>query len=415
MTSTKLSARRNIIWSSLGSIVDLGCQWLITILIVRLSSSYEASGIYSLATAIYGIFHPIAQYRMYTFHLSDIKREYSAGEYLAFNFITCGIALFGCLIYSFATAPSEHLLSIVLYSTYRLVKVTIDVLHAEDQRNERMDYIGISLAAQGALSVVVFIALFSITQNLNIALIFMTLAVAAVGLYYDAPKTAIFDSLTIAIKWDKARHLLLFCLPIVAASLACSINPAIPKQYLLVSQGEESLGVYAAISAPVAIIQMGVNYVYYPLLGYFAQYWNDKLRGNFYKLLFKVTSIMICVGVFCSLGMAMFGGTLLSVILGPSIVEYLDLIFPMIACSLATAYMWFINDLLVSIRMFKWTTIGSLFSLFPTLLLTKPLVDSYGMNGVSLVLLASCTCAIATMLFAIGATQFRAKRSYRAD
>lgn len=413
MTNKKLSARQNILWSSFGSIVDLGCQWLITVLIVRLSSSFEAAGIYSLATAIYGIFHPIAQYRMYTFHLSDVKREYSGGEYLAFNLITCGIAFLGCIVYSVATAPLDYLLPIALYCTYRLAKVTVDVLHAEDQRNERMDYIGISLAAQGVLSVVAFALLFTVTQNLNITLVFMTVSIIAVGLLFDAPKTAVFANLSIAIEWKRARHLLVYCFPIVAASLACSLNPAIPRQYLLVSQGEESLGIYAAIAAPVAIIQMGINYVYYPLLGYFAQYWDNKETGKFYKLLFKVTALMVFVGAFCSIAMSQFGGPLLSVILGQAVIEHLNLINPMIVCSLATAYMWFINDLLVSMRMFKWTTIGSIISLAPTIFLTKPLVDSFEMNGVSLTLLASCLSAIGTMLFAIIAVQIHIRHSHK--
>lgn len=407
MTRRKLSAKQNILWSSFGSIVDLGCQWLITVLIVRLSSSFEAAGVYSLATAVYGVFHPVAQYKMYTFHLSDVKYEYHAGEYLAFNIITCSIALVGCIVYSVATAPLNYLAPIILYCLFRIAKVTIDVLHAEDQRNERMDYIGKSLALQGIFSVASFSFFFSLTKNLCLTLAFMTLSIIAVGILFDRPRTAMFDSLSISINPKKARHLLLYCLPIVLASLACSLNPAIPRQYLLSSQGEEALGIYAAVAAPVAIIQMGVNYVYYPLLGYFAQYWECGDREAFYKLLLKVTGLMLAAGLICTFAMRFFGGFVLTVILGSKILNYIDLINPMIACSLATAYMWFINDLMVSMRLFKWTTIGSLLSLAPTILLTKPLVDVFNMNGVSYSLLASCMTSICVMLSMLAYRQIK--------
>ena len=39
-----LSIKQNMLWNSFGSITYLACQWLITILVVRLSSGYEAAG-----------------------------------------------------------------------------------------------------------------------------------------------------------------------------------------------------------------------------------------------------------------------------------------------------------------------------------------------------------------------------------
>ena len=59
-----LSIRANMAWNAIGSIVNLGCQWLISILVVRLSTGFDDAGLYSLAVAIFGVFSPISQYRI---------------------------------------------------------------------------------------------------------------------------------------------------------------------------------------------------------------------------------------------------------------------------------------------------------------------------------------------------------------
>ena len=46
-----LPYRKNMLWNSAGSIVYLGCQWLITVLVVRLTVGYDAAGLLSLLAA----------------------------------------------------------------------------------------------------------------------------------------------------------------------------------------------------------------------------------------------------------------------------------------------------------------------------------------------------------------------------
>ena len=44
----QLSVKANMLWNSIGSMTYLACQWLITIVVVRLSSGYEDAGLLSL-------------------------------------------------------------------------------------------------------------------------------------------------------------------------------------------------------------------------------------------------------------------------------------------------------------------------------------------------------------------------------
>ena len=152
-----LSTKQNMLWNSFGSITYLACQWLITIWLFASQADTKLQALFSLAMSVYNIFAPFAIYRMYTYQVSDVKRENTVGEYFAFRIITSSAALVCCLVYAALTCPGSALLAIALYAIFKIVGLLIDVLHGLDQVNKRMDYIGKSLVIQGVLTLAAFL------------------------------------------------------------------------------------------------------------------------------------------------------------------------------------------------------------------------------------------------------------------
>ncbi len=222
-----------MLWNSFGSIVNLACQWLITILIVRLGSGYEASGVFSLAMSIYNIFAPIAQYRMYTYQVSDVENENTTGEYLAFRFFTCGVALALCTGYSLFTCESEAIAAILLYAVYKSISLVVDIGALGDQRHHRMDYIGKSLSLGGSISCCLYHS-------------FLLKRIARGGdscndrcrgprwcclrFAKDPNNSAHWPQ---SISFEKCLRLALRCLPIVLASIAAASASSIARQCLV--------------------------------------------------------------------------------------------------------------------------------------------------------------------------------------
>lgn len=96
----QLSVKANMLWNSLGSMTYLACQWLITIVVVRLSSGYEDAGLLSLAMSVVGIFGTFANYKMGTYQISDISRENTLGEYMGFRCLTLAGSFVACMAYA---------------------------------------------------------------------------------------------------------------------------------------------------------------------------------------------------------------------------------------------------------------------------------------------------------------------------
>ena len=383
MSDNALSLKQNMLWNSAGSIVYLACQWLLTVVVVRLSPDYSAAGLLSLAMSIGNIFTPFAIYKMRTIQVSDVKHKYSAGQYMAFRFLTVFLAFAGCMIYAAFTCQPGALLSIAIYIAYKAVDIIIDVMHGVDQQHMRMDYIGKSQILRGLLTLVSFTACMAFTSNLELSLCSTIAATLPVAIFYDRPKARQFESLAPQVNVRVFGHLLITCLPAVIAAIMCSAVLTIPRQYLSAMFGDEFLGIYASVASPVVIVQMGATYLYTPLLGEFSNLFSDKNRKGFISLLVKVSFGIVLIALICELAFTFFGEWGLVLLYGDSIRPYSYLLQPMIICTIITAFLWFLSDLLIVQRDFKGNFIGNALSFVCTIPATCILVNRFDMNGVS--------------------------------
>lgn len=389
-----LSLKQNMLWNSSGSLFYLVCQWLITVLVVRLSEGFDSAGLLSLATSVVGTFGTFANYKIGTYQLSDIHHENSLAEYLAFRCITLGVAFVACLFYSFFTCPPYSVITIVLYYMYKGVGLIIDILHGTDQQHRRMDFTGKSFILQGVLSITSFVAVFSLTQSLNASIVAMTVLVLGVLFFYDCPRTGQFEPLGLSINHRKALHLLKTSLPAVIASVAASAIFTIPKQYLLSTSGDAALGVYSSIAAPALVVQMGAQYLYGPLLDIFPKRFFGGRMSEFRHLLTRTALSIIAVAAICSIGVIFIGEPLLVLVFGEPIRPHVYLFQPVLLSTTLTAFLWFFGDLLITVRDFRANFLGNILALVAVVPLSIVCVNLWGMNGVSFAGAGACLIGV---------------------
>lgn len=392
----RLSVRENMIWNSVGSLLYSGCQWLITVLVVRLSPDYDAAGVLALAMAISNVFAPIALYKIRAYQVSDVHEETSSGEYVGFRFVTIGIALVGVMAYAALTCASNALPCIFLYLVFRSIDSFIDVLHGIDQQHYRMDYCGWSMGVRGVLFVVSFSLVLALTGSLELAVLSMSIVTLPI-VFYDLSRAARLSSVRPVFSREKIIQLLIRCLPAVVGMAVCNLVVTFARQYLGMSQGESALGIYASICTPIVLIQACSNYVYAPLLGVFAERLDRGDTASFRQLFARV--ILAFVVIFAG-GAALFffaGDWFLQTVFGEGIVPYGYLMYAGILSSAVTACIAFLSDLLVSMRQMRWNLIGNLVACVVSVPATILLVDGFGMNGTSLSISLSYAVGVAIM------------------
>lgn len=392
-----LSAKKNMIWNSAGSLTYFGCQWLTTIVVVRLSGGFTDAGILALVMSIYNIFQPFAVYRMYTYQVSDIRRENSTGEYLAFRSLTCFLAFSACFVYAAATCSFEVFVAVVLYCTYKAISLLIEVLHGYEQLESRMDYMGKSMALQGVLSLVAFSGVLMLQGGIHLAIASMVVTNLLVAIVYDLPRYLSFEKMHFGISARKVKYLFKHCLPIVLSSVAFSAAMSIPRQYLSIAWSDDFLGIYASIAAPAVIVQMGATYIYNPLLSTFARYYQQNVIKKFVSLLFKTIVGIVILSTFSTVVLWLAFPWVFGLIFGEKILSYGYLLIPVMGVTTLTAFVWFMSDLLVAVRAFRGSLMGNLVAFVVALPATYLCVNAWDMNGVSFAGICSCLAGAIVM------------------
>lgn len=408
MSNDTLSIQKNMLWNTVGSLVFLGCQWLTTILVVRLSSGYDAAGSLAVAMAVSNIFAPIALYKVRSFQVSDIEGEFSSGEYIAFRVVSIAAALVISIPYMLLTcAPADYAV-VIAYLLFRVGEVFIDVLHGVDQRSLRMDYCGKSMALRGVLFLVAFAVALAATNSLLVAVIAMALCTYPVVLL-DWRWAAQFESLTPQVNVAHMASLAKQCFPAVVGMVCSYAVTTLARQYLGMVQGNEMLGIYASVCTPVLIIQAGASYMYAPLLGPFARAFTEGNFSRFTSLLGRVCLGIVGISVVGAVGFFFLGEPFLSLVFGPEIVPYTYLLYAALVCTSFTAFISFLNDLMIVMREMRGNMVGNVCALAATVPFTMVAVAWWGMNGVSIAISAAYAVGIAIMLVVV-ARRLRTQR-----
>ncbi|MCH4020924.1 MAG: lipopolysaccharide biosynthesis protein [Erysipelotrichaceae bacterium] len=400
---------KNIAWNTFGSVFYSACQWLITVLVVHLSS-YESAGYLSLAMTTSSSFSAISLYSMRNFQVSDVKGEYNCNEYVGSRIDTCILAFVCCAIVSVWGNSSYQALCIIAYMIIRIAEAIVDVLHGENQKFQRYDYIGKSYIFRGLLTIVSFVVGLLTTKNLLITLFFMAALNLLSAFIYDWKKTSQLEHIQPVLFSKKIKKLLLTCLPIVIFSFLLSLENLIPKNVLQQILGTEELGVYSSIASPTLVVQVFASVAFNPLLPGLSKLYDEKKYSHFSKNMRKVYLGFAGLCLIVTVGALLLGRWGLSLLFGKSILARYDLFLPIVWVTILTAIIWIMSSIIVAIRQIKWLLIGMIADFLLCLLIVYPIINGLGSNGVSFVQIISYSIYIVYMILLCEATIAKQKK-----
>lgn len=397
MSNKKLSIKNNMMWNSIGSLIALVCQWLTTVLVVRLSSGYDAAGALSLAMSISNIFVPIASFSIRSYQVTDIQSKTTSCEYVAFRLITIGIALCATFVYTFFTTELSVIPVVAIYVVYRMCDIFIDVLHGIDQRHMRMDFCGKSMAIRGILSLISFSAVLALSNSLLLSVLAMTVSVCPV-IIYDLRAASNFESVRPSITPKKCVELFIACLP-AAVGTACNASIiTVARQMLGYQLGTAVLGIYASVCTPVVVIQSCAQYIYAPLLGPLARKLDAGDYRAYLRSLTKIIAAFFFLTIVGLIGFRLFGALFLAFVFSPDLTSYAFLFDYAVVSVIMCAFVSFLGDQLIAVRLTSAVFIGNVVGLLFSAFLSRHFIATFGMNGASLVVVIAYAVDSAVML-----------------
>ncbi len=390
-----LSLKKNMLFNTAGSLFYQGCLWLTTVLVVLLSSGYDASGILSFAMTIGNMYFAIATYNMRTYQVSDISNKYSQQNYVGFRLVTISIGFATMIPYTLIVSPDVMtMLTVLLYLLFKMDEEFCDVLYGIDQRGGRMDYIGISQTLRGFLLVAGFSVGMAALHSINLAIVLMFVMCLSITFVYDVPHARRLDKIQPKISREQTISLLRECLPVVLSSLFLGMVVSVARQYYGNVYGMDNLGKYAAVATPAVLIQAAARYLYAPTLVPLAEKWKENPQKEFMKSFKKILGTLTLSSLVMVLLLSLCGKPILLAVYGNNIAPYTYL-FPYVLISTAAiAVIWFISDSLIICRNLQGLLVSNAVALGITLLIMMPFERLFGMNGINYVVIASMLIGI---------------------
>ena len=391
-----LTLRANALWNAFGCLFYLGCQWLTTVLVVRLSTNYENSGALAFAMANGIIFASIGLYKIRTFQVSDLNDEYSPQNYIAFRFVSIGLGLLWCAVYLPLTCSSDSqlLLASITYLLFKSDEVFSDVLYGIDQKAYRMDYIGKSQLMRGVLSLVGFAVPLYVFDSLVVGILGMAASCIAITLFYDLPHARLFGSIRPDFEKDKMLSLAKACFLAMIGSLCANGIVSLVRQYFGILYGSEALGIYASVATPAVLIQVSATYLYSPMIGSLAKTLNDSGAHAFMREFIKILVLIIGVLSLFIVGLSIVGDFALQLVFGPSIAPHTYLFPYVLVATGCVGILFYTNDVLVVLRKTKAMLACNLIALVTALLLALPFTQHFGMNGINFSVIGGSLIAV---------------------
>lgn len=397
-----LTTMQNTLWNAAGCVFYLGCQWLTTVLVVRISQDYSASGNLAFAMAVGIIFASIALYKIRTFQVSDLHGEYSESEYVTFRLVTILFGFCVCAVYLPITSQCSMSLIIpsAAYLLFKADESFSDVIYGIYQQNGRMDFIGISQFARGVLSLGCFSVGLYLTKNLTCAILLMALGCFLVTCLYDLRHAQLFADVRPRFVTTPLKGLAKTCFTAMVASLLANSIVSVVRQYFGIEFGSEQLGYYASVATPAVLIQVAASYLYSPLIGTLAQKLEEG-RAAFLRSFAKtLVLLLVVVGVFIGL-LSFFGNTLLALAFGQSIADYAYL-FPYVLIATASiGVLFYVNDVLIIKRCMRWMLASNALALVCALVAAVALTHAIGMNGINFSIVIGAVAGIVFGMIAV--------------
>lgn len=397
-----LSVKQNMLWNTIGCLIYQGCLWAITILVVTLSG-YTNSGYLAFAMAMGNIFFPLATYNVRTYQVSDIKSEFSSGNYIAFRIITIAIALVVVIAYVlFSTPSSELIFATLAWMIFKSDEAFCNVYYGVDQKRGRMDFIGISQGVRGVCVIASFSLFLYFTQNINAAIVAMSISCICVTFFYDRRKALSLSDARISITREMVLGLFKACLPSMLTLLCYGAAPSIARQIYEGLDGTYLLGIYAAIATPTVLMQVAASYLYSPFIEPLSK---ARFNSNQSYVKSTILKIVLAIAGICAIlfvASYFWGTDLLVLVFGKGIKQHGYVLPYTVLVAASIAAMGFFIEIMVIYRHLVIAFAANLSALAITAATAWFFIGAFGMNGVNYALTLAFILAITIGTIAFG-------------
>lgn len=377
--------KKDYIWNSIGSFLQSAISPILLIIITRLNGVGD-SGLFSFAMSLSVVFWAISLWGGRTYQVSDVKKEFSSGDYIVVRFISSLIvAVFSisfCILSGYDLIKTELIMVLV---SFKILESIADSMYGVLQIHNRLYIVGISLTMKSVFGFMLFTLVDILTKNIIYGALSIFIVNIAVVIFYDIPWMKHVESVGLTKKnIMQAGKIMKKTAEVFVVVFLTMFSLNIPR-YFLDKYHYDQIGYFGIMAMPITLLTLFISFVLQPNVVNLSELLKEKKIKEFTKIVSKIDFITFTLGILFVVSSYLIGVWALNTVFGIDINNFRIDLTIMVIGAVANAFVSIYVNLLIILRRFK----GQFYTLLVTnilaVVLSVYLIDRLAMLGSVLV------------------------------
>ena len=377
--------KKDYIWNSIGSFLQSAISPILLIVITRLNGVGD-SGLFSFAMSLSVVFWAISLWGGRIYQVSDVKKEFSSGDYIVVRFISSLIvAVFSisfCILSGYDLIKTELIMVLV---SFKILESIADSIYGVLQIHNKLYIVGISLTMKSVFGFMIFAIVDILTKNIVYGALSIFIVNIAVVIFYDIPLMKHVESVGLTKKnIMQAGKIMKKTAEVFVVVFLTMFSLNIPR-YFLDKYHYDQIGYFGIMAMPITLLTLFISFVLQPNVVNLSELLKKKKIKEFTKIVSKIDFITVTLGILFVISSYLIGVWVLNTVFGIDINNFRIDLTIMVIGAVANAFVSIYVNLLIILRRFK----GQFYTLLVTnilaVVLSIYLIDRLAMLGSVLV------------------------------
>lgn len=391
--------KKDYIWNSIGSFLQSAISPILLIVITRLNGVGD-SGLFSFAMSLSVVFWAISLWGGRTYQVSDVKKEFSSGDYIVVRFISSLIvAVFSisfCILSGYDLIKTELIMVLV---SFKILESIADSMYGVLQIHNKLYIVGISLTIKSVFGFIIFAIVDILTKNIVYGALSIFLVNIAVVIFYDIPWMKHVESVGLTKKnIMQAGKIMKKTAEVFVVVFLTMFSLNIPR-YFLDKYHYDQIGYFGIMAMPITLLTLFISFVLQPNVVNLSELLKKKKIKEFTNIVSKIDIITFTLGILFVVSSYLIGVWVLNTVFGIDINNFRIDLTIMVIGAVANAFVSIYVNLLIILRRFK----GQFYTLLVTnilaVVLSIYLIDKLAMLGSVLVFMTISFLQAIILLF----------------
>ena len=361
--------KKDYIWNSIGSFLQSAISPILLIIITRLNGVGD-SGLFSFAMSLSVVFWAISLWGGRTYQVSDVKKEFSSGDYIVVRFISSLIvAVFSisfCILSGYDLIKTELIMVLVLF---KILESIADSMYGVLQIHNKLYIVGISLTMKSVFGFMIFAIADILTKNIVYGALSIFLVNIVVVIFYDIPWMKHVESVGLTKKnIMQAGKIMKKTAEVFVVVFLTMFSLNIPR-YFLDKYHYDQIGYFGIMAMPITLLTLFISFVLQPNVVNLSELLKKKKIKEFTKIVSKIDFITFTLGILFVVSSYLIGVWALNTVFGIDINNFRIDLTIMVIGAVANAFVSIYVNLLIILRRFK----GQFYTLLVTNILAAVL------------------------------------------